>query len=103
MSKQKAIIVSGYFNSINKRHIEYINTAKSLVDALFVIVNNDQQRASKCSTEFQEETNRLFIVSNLKAADNALLSIDSDRTVCATIAKIAKTYGKSYALAFANG
>ena len=103
MSKQKAIIASGYFNSINKRHIEYINTAKSLVDALFVIVNNDQQRASKCSTEFQEETNRLFIVSNLQAADNALLSIDSDRTVCATIAKIAKTFGKSYALAFANG
>ena len=102
MSKQKAIIVSGYFNPIHKGHIEYINTAKSLVDALFVIVNNDQQRALKGSKEFQEETERLFIVCNLKAVDHALLSIDSDRTVCATIAKIAKTYGESYALAFAN-
>ena len=103
MSKQKAIIVSGYFNPIHKGHIEYINTAKSLVDALFVIVNNDQQRVLKGSKEFQEETERLFIVSNLKAVDHALLYIDSDRTVCATIAKIAKTYGESYALAFANG
>ena len=100
MSKQKAIMVSGYFNPIHKGHIEYINTAKSLVDALFVIVNNDQQRALKGSKEFQEETERLFIVCNLKAVDHALLSIDSDRTVCATIAK---TYGESYALAFANG
>ena len=88
MSKQKAIMVSGYFNPIHKGHIEYINTAKSLVDALFVIVNNDQQRALKGSKEFQEETERLFIVCNLKAVDHALLSIDSDRTVCATIAKL---------------
>ena len=103
MSKQKAIIVSGYFNPLHKGHIEYINSAKSLSDALFVIVNNDEQRALKGSKEFQEETERLLIVSNLKAVDHALLSIDSDRTVCATIAKIAKTYGETYALAFANG
>ena len=103
MSKQKAIIVSGYFNPLHKGHIEYINAAKSLADALFVIVNNDQQRALKGSKEFQEETERLLIVSNLKAVDHAILSIDSDRTVCATIAKIAKTYGETYALAFANG
>ena len=103
MSKQKAIIVSGYFNPLHKGHIEYINAAKSLADALFVIVNNDQQRALKGSKEFQEEAERLFIVSNLKAVDHALLSIDSDRTVCATIATIAKKYGETYALAFANG
>jgi D-beta-D-heptose 7-phosphate kinase/D-beta-D-heptose 1-phosphate adenosyltransferase len=103
MSKQKAIIVSGYFNPLHKGHIEYINAAKSLADALFVIVNNDQQRALKGSKEFQEEAERLFIVSNLKAVDHALLSIDSDRTVSATIAKIAKKYGETYALAFANG
>ena len=103
MTKQKAIIVSGYFNPLHKGHIEYINSAKSLSDALFVIVNNDEQRALKGSKEFQEETERLLIVSNLKAVDHALLSIDSDRTVSATIAKIAKTYGETYALAFANG
>ena len=103
MSKKKAIIVSGYFNPLHKGHIEYINFAKTLADALFVIVNNDKQRAIKGSKEFQEETERLFIVSNLKAVDHTLLSIDSDRTVCATIALIAETYGKTYELTFANG
>lgn len=103
MSKPKAIIVSGYFNPLHKGHVEYINTAKSLADALFVIVNNDQQRALKGSKEFQEEAERLLIVRNLKAVDHALLSIDSDRTVCATIAKIAESYLDTYDLAFANG
>ena len=44
MSKQKAIIVSGYFNPINKEHLEYFNNAKAIFDKLFVIVNKDHQR-----------------------------------------------------------
>ena len=103
MPKKKAIMVSGYFNPLHKGHIEYINTAKNLAEVLFVIVNNDHQRALKGSKEFQKETERLFIVRNLKSVDHALLSIDSDRTVCATIAKIAESYGQTYELAFANG
>ena len=103
MPKKKAIMVSGYFNPLHKGHIEYINTAKNLAEVLFVIVNNDHQRALKGSKEFQKEAERLFIVRNLKAVDYALLSIDSDRTVCATIAEIAETYGQTYELAFANG
>jgi len=62
MSKQKAIIVSGYFNPIHKGHVENINTAKSLVDALFMIVNNDQQRALKGSKEFQEEIQNVSLL-----------------------------------------
>ena len=62
MSKHKAIMVSGYFIPIHKGHIEYINTAKSLVDALFVIVNNDQQRALKGSKEFQEEIQNVSLL-----------------------------------------
>ena len=62
MSKQKAIIVSGYFNPIHKGHIEYINSAKSLVDTLFMIVNNDQQRALKGSKEFQEEIQNVSLL-----------------------------------------
>ena len=101
--KKKAIIVSGYFNPIHKGHLEYFNTAKALTDELFVIVNNDDQRALKGSTEFQLEEERMIIVSNIKAVDKAILSVDSDRTVCKTIAAIAKEYGSSYSLAFANG
>jgi len=89
MSKQKAIIVSGYFNPIHKGHLEYFNNAKALADKLFVIVNNDHQRELKGSREFQDEDERMIIVSNIKAVDKAILSIDADRTVCNTIESIA--------------
>ena len=103
MNKKKVIIVSGYFNPIHKGHIEYFNNAKALADRLFVIVNNDHQRALKGSTEFQKEQERVFIVSNIKAVDHCVLSIDKDRTVCKTIEKIAKDFGREYELNFANG
>ncbi|NVJ64207.1 MAG: adenylyltransferase/cytidyltransferase family protein [Flavobacteriaceae bacterium] len=101
--KKKAIIVSGYFNPIHKGHLEYFNNAKALADELFVIVNNDRQRALKGSKEFQKEDERIIIVSNIKAVNKVILSIDKDRTVCATIEMIANDYGADYELAFANG
>ena len=103
MSKQKAIIVSGYFNPIHKGHLEYFNNAKTKADKLFVIVNNDHQRALKGSREFQDENERMIIVSNIKAVDKAILSIDTDRTVCKTIESIAGEFGNEFDLGFANG
>ena len=101
--KKNGVIVSGYFNPIHKGHLEYFNNAKALADELFVIVNNDHQRALKGSKEFQKEDERMIIVSNIKAVDHAILSVDEDRTVCATLEKIANDYGQEYELAFANG
>ena len=103
MSKQKAIIVSGYFNPIHKGHLEYFNNAKAIADQLFVIVNNDHQRELKASKEFQDVKERMIIVSNIKAVDKAILSIDTDRTVCATIKMIAEQFGDEFELGFANG
>jgi cytidyltransferase-like protein len=103
MKKRKAIIVSGYFNPIHKGHLEYFNNAKALADELFVIVNNDYQRELKGSKEFQKEEERMIIVSNIKSVDKVILSIDKDRTVCATIEMIAEEFGKNYELCFANG
>ena len=99
----KAIIVSGYFNPIHKGHLEYLNCAKAIADKLFVIVNNDNQRELKGSKEFQDEDERVIIISNLKAVDEVFLSIDKDRTVCKTIKHISEKFGKDYKLAFANG
>ena len=82
MSKPKAIILSGYFNPIHKGHLDYFNNAKAKADKLFVIVNNDLQRQLKGSKEFQDENERMVIVSNIKAVDKAILSVDSDRSVC---------------------
>jgi D-beta-D-heptose 7-phosphate kinase/D-beta-D-heptose 1-phosphate adenosyltransferase len=103
VNKQKAIIVSGYFNPIHKGHLEYFNNTKAIADRLFVIVNNDFQRELKGSKEFQDENERMIIVSNIKAVDKAILSIDTDRTVCATIKMIAEQFGSEYDLGFANG
>ncbi|MDG1821969.1 MAG: adenylyltransferase/cytidyltransferase family protein [Flavobacteriaceae bacterium] len=103
MNKKKAVILSGYFNPIHKGHLEYFNNARALGDALFVIVNSDHQRELKGSKAFQNEEERLYIVSNIKAVDRAILSIDSDRTVCETLKKIAEDFGSEYELAFANG
>ena len=103
MAKKKAVIVSGYFNPIHKGHLEYFNNAKGMGDELFVIVNSDFQRNQKGSREFQNEEERLIIVSNIKAVDKAILSIDKDCTVCATLEKIVNDYSKDYDLAFANG
>ena len=103
MKKEKAIIVSGYFNPIHKGHLEYFNNAKAIADKLFVIVNNDHQRELKGSKEFQDENERMIIVSNIKAVDKAILSIDTDRTVCATIKMIAEQFGEEFDFGFANG
>ena len=103
MSKPKAIIVSGYFNPIHKGHLEYFNNARAMADKLFVIVNNDFQRELKGSKEFQDENERMIIVSNIKAVDKAILSIDNDRTVCKTIESIASQFGNEFDLGFANG
>ena len=103
MKKQKGIIVSGYFNPIHKGHLEYFNNAKAMADQLFVIVNNDHQRELKGSKEFQDENERMIIVSNIKAVDKAILSIDTDRTVRETIKMIAEQFGSEFDLGFANG
>ena len=101
--KPKAILVSGYFNPLHKGHIEYFHMAKARGDLLFVIVNNDQQRVLKASKEFMLEAERVLILKELAVTDKVFLSVDKDRTVCATLEKIHKEHGKSFQLYFANG
>jgi len=101
--KSKAIIVSGYFNPLHKGHIEYFHLAKSQGDQLFVIVNNDRQRALKGAKEFMLEQERILLVKELAVVDQVFLSIDQERSVCATLENIYNDYSKSFELFFANG
>ena len=103
MKKQKIIIVSGYFNPIHKGHIEYFNNAKQYAEKLFVIVNNDYQRGLKGTKEFQNEKERMIIVSNIRSVDEVILSIDKDKSVCKTLKLISNNFGKNFELMFANG
>lgn len=100
---KKAIIVSGYFNPLHKGHIEYFHLAKSHGDQLFVIVNSDHQRGLKGSKEFMTEEERVLIVNELSVVDKAILSIDLDRSVCATLKMICKQYSNDFELFFGNG
>ena len=100
MSKPKAIIVSGYFNPLHKGHLELFEKAKAAGDELWVIVNSDTQRALKGSKEFMDENERLTIVSAIKYVDKALISIDKDKTQCATLAHLADKYGADFEALF---
>ena len=101
--KPKAIIVSGYFNPLHKGHLEFFEKAKGAGDELWVIVNNDLQRALKGSKAFMEEKERSTIVEAIRYVDKALISIDKDKTQCATLTYLANTFKKEYDLYFANG
>ena len=101
--KLKVTIVSGYFNPLHKGHLELFEKAKALGDQLWVIVNSDLQRELKGSKAFMQEDERLIIVSAIGIVDRVILSIDKDKTQCATLADIAQNFGGDHKLYFANG
>jgi D-beta-D-heptose 7-phosphate kinase/D-beta-D-heptose 1-phosphate adenosyltransferase len=101
--KPKAIIVSGYFNPLHKGHLDLFHKAKTKGDMLWVIVNSDLQRVLKGSKAFMDEDERIIIVKAIGIVDKALVSVDKDKTQCATLSFLAKEYGAEYDLFFANG
>ena len=103
MRKPKAIIVSGYFNPLHRGHLELFEKCKGAGDELWVIVNSDLQRELKGSKEFMDENERLIIVSSIKYVDKAIISIDEDKTQCATLSYLADEFGVDHTLYFANG
>ena len=103
MTKPKAIIVSGYFNPLHKGHLELFEKAKASGDQLWVIVNSDLQRALKESKAFMDEDERLIIINAIGIVDKALISVDKNKTQCATLHFLAKEHGTEYDLFFANG
>ena len=86
--KELIVAVSGYFDPLHIGHLEYFQLAKQLGDKLYVIVNNDFQAVLKKQTSFMNENDRLEIIKSLSIVDNALLSIDQDKSVSKTLEKI---------------
>ena len=102
MKRTKTAIVSGYFDPLHVGHIEYFKMAKDLADELVVIVNNRKQCLLKKSDEFMDEKDRLEIVYHLDMVDEAILSIDEDKSVSETIRMI-KRFKPMDELIFCNG
>ncbi len=82
------VAVSGYFNPLHVGHLEMIQKAKKLGDKLVAIINNDRQVALKGSVPFMSQADRLKIVAALREVDEVFLSIDKDKTVCKSLAKL---------------
>ncbi len=78
-------ITSGYFDPIHLGHIELLELSRAQGDVLWVIVNNDAQAALKKGKAFIPEATRLGIVRALRVVDRAVLAVDQDGSVCATL------------------
>jgi D-beta-D-heptose 7-phosphate kinase/D-beta-D-heptose 1-phosphate adenosyltransferase len=81
----KRVAVSGYFDPVHIGHLEYLKLAKKLGEKLVVIINNNHQCVLKKGKPFMDEADRVEIVKNLKMVDEVFLSIDKDKTVCASL------------------
>lgn len=86
--KNKTVCVSGYFNPLHKGHIDLFQNAKALGGRLVVIINNDDQVKLKGSIPFMDAAERAIIIKNLRMVDEAVVSIDTDKTVCKTLEKV---------------
>ena len=85
----KVVVVSGYFDPIHVGHLELMEKAKSLGDKLIVIVNNDKQVIMKRGKDpFMNENDRKKLIESIKHVDEAFISIDEDRSVCASLRAI---------------
>jgi len=84
----KRVAVSGYFDPIHIGHLEYLKLAKELGDKLVVIVNNNDQCVLKKGKPFMDELDRVEIIKSLEMVDEVFLSIDKDKTVCASLEEI---------------
>lgn len=97
-----AAIVSGYFSPLHVGHLDMIEAAADLADEVFVIVNNNAQQEMKKGKVIIDESDRLRIVQALKGVDHAIIAVDTDRTVSASLQHLAEAFPDHH-LIFANG
>lgn len=66
MKKYKVILLSGGFDPIHKGHIECIQRANELADEVWVGLNNDSWLKRKKGKSFMDQSERKFIMENIK-------------------------------------
>lgn len=99
---QTLVIVSGYFGPIHVGHLDMIEAGKAAGDELMVIVNNNLQQELKKGRVIIDEADRLRIVQALRVVDHAMIAVDQDGTVCASLEAIAGQF-PNHQLIFGNG
>ncbi len=98
----KRVIVSGFFNPLHGGHLDMLEAADNMGEYLIVIVNNDVQQVLKKGKVILDERNRLRLMKSLRCVDEAILALDNDPTVIASLEEVARRYPKDK-LVFANG
>lgn len=96
------VIVSGYFGPMHVGHLDLIEAGAAEGDELMVIVNNNAQQLAKKGRVVIDERDRLRMVQALQAVDHAMIAIDDDGSVSATIASIAERH-PDHRIVFGNG
>lgn len=96
------VIISGYFSPLHCGHLDMIEAGAARGDMLAVIVNNNAQQLLKKGKLIIDEQDRLRIVKALRVVDDAIVSIDEDATVRASLEFLAQKY-PDHRVIFGNG
>lgn len=96
-------ILSGFFSPLHVGHLDMIEAGAAHGDRLLVIVNNNQQQLMKKGKVIMDEQDRLRIVQALRYVDEAIIAVDEDRTVSASLRLVAEKFGDTFDLVFGNG
>ena len=86
--QKKVVVISGYFNPCHMGHIEYARAARDVAGPegiVYCIINSDAQSHLKKGYSFIPEKDRLAVMNAMRYIDHAILSVDTDRTVCKTL------------------
>ncbi len=70
MKKYKVILISGGFDPIHKGHIECIQKANEVADEVWIGLNNDSWLRRKKGKPFMEQSERKFIMENIKGVSH---------------------------------
>ena len=81
----QVVLVTGGFDPLHSGHIAYFKAARELGDHLVVGINSDAWLTRKKGKPFMDEADRVRIVDALGIVDEAFLSIDTDKSVCASL------------------
>lgn len=102
MAKPVLVVISGYFSPLHCGHLDMIEDAASRGDKVAVIVNNNAQQILKKGKVIIDEADRLRIVRALRSVDEAMVAVDEDNTVSASLAQLAAGHPDHHII-FGNG
>ncbi len=102
MDQPVLVIISGYFSPLHCGHLDMIEAGAAMGDRLAVIVNNNAQQERKKGKVIIDEQDRLRIVRALRDVDEAMIAIDTDATVSASIEELARRH-PDHRIIFGNG